>query len=176
MTEELLERIRSLREAGNVKRVHTIPAVGDITYTVASHSWNAISLLYTLHPDPSHDLVKALLWHDCAERWMGDLPSPAKIYNPELKASYEAVEEAVLKATKLSVPIDEEDTNWLKSIDTLEFWLWCEDQQNMGNKNVINAQDQVFAILASEDWIPTPVKQFVYAYHARRGMEIWELP
>ena len=80
--DDIVEQIRSLRESGNVKRVHTIPVVGDVTYTVGSHSWNAVSLLYQLHTGPSHNLVKALLWHDCAERWMGDIPWPAKHYNP----------------------------------------------------------------------------------------------
>lgn len=172
MTERLLEQIRSFREAGNVKRVHTIPRVGDISYTVGAHTFNALTLLYLLHPGPNHQLVRAVLWHDVGERWLGDLPHPAKHYHPALKAPYEEAESAVLERMGVDTDLDDEDKQWLNAIDGLEFWLWCQDQMNMGNKNVVNALSQTEEALLGSENVPDAVKVVLHSYRPKRGEEL----
>ena len=76
IAEQINRRVLAAREGGNVLRCHTVPHHGQ--YSVGKHSYDALSLLLLLHPNPSMNLVKATLWHDCAERFVGDMPAPAK--------------------------------------------------------------------------------------------------
>lgn len=128
-------RLTATREAGTVRRCHVVPHHGQ--YNVAQHSYGAVSLLLLLHPSPSLDLVKAVQWHDVAERWLGDLPAPAKWAHPELRQSYEAAEEKILQALGFSVELTEWDLRWLCAVDTLELWLWCREEEALGNSRVV---------------------------------------
>ncbi len=131
-----VQKVRALRESGAVKRGHTMSFGGD--YTVGKHSYDAVSMLLVLHPAPSLDLIRCLMWHDAAERWLGDLPAPAKWQFPELKAAYEEAENTVLRArygVDMSVLTDD-DRLWLEGIDRLEFIMWCRDQLGQGNETV----------------------------------------
>lgn len=129
-----LTQIRATREAGTVRRCHIVPHHGQ--YNIAQHSYGAVSLLLLLHPDPSLNLIKAVQWHDVGERWLGDMPAPAKFCNPELGAIYEATEEQLLKSLQLLPELTEEETSWLKAVDTLELLLWCREESSLGNKTV----------------------------------------
>lgn len=144
MTEQL-DRIRALREAGNVRRAHTIPYHGE--YTNGKHSYDALSILLVCHPNPSVNLIKAVLWHDTAERWLGDLPHPAKRAFPLLGDAYTAAEESIL--AQMGVPsLTKEESRWLRAVDTIEFWCWCKDQEAIGNQHVLNALRSVSRQLA----------------------------
>lgn len=127
-------RLTATREAGTVRRCHIVPHHGQ--YNIAQHSYGAVSLLLLLHPAPSVDLIKAVQWHDVGERWLGDMPAPAKWENPELGRIYEAAEERVLRALDLLPDLPEPDLQWLKAVDTLELWLWCREEEALGNSRV----------------------------------------
>lgn len=138
------ERVRAMREGGAVERSHTIPHLD--SYTVGLHSYNAVSLLMLLHPNPSRALIEAVLWHDVPERWLGDLPATAKWLNPELKAAYGRAERKVID--RLGIPMDdfmltEDDWWWLNAVDRLEFWLWALDQHMSGNMHTKEAYDNI---------------------------------
>lgn len=127
-------QILAAREGGRVKRGHALPFVG--SYDNAQHTYGALSLLLLLHPNPSLALIRALCWHDVAERWFGDLPATAKEGNPDLREVYEAIESHALGVLGLSQTLLPEEQQWLKSIDTLELLLWCREELAMGNRNV----------------------------------------
>lgn len=128
-------RLKELREAGHVERVHTIPHHG--SYTVGYHSWNVAVLLLGLHPDPSPRLIRSALLHDVAERWTGDLPGDLLWRDEGLREALGAVEERVREKLQVS-PFDlgEGEAWWLASCDVLELWLWCWDQIHLGNLHV----------------------------------------
>jgi len=129
------ELARCLREAGAVERCHTLPHCG--SYTVGQHSFDALSLLLVLHPDPTVDLIKAVLWHDVAERWTGDVPAVAKWDDPELGRLLDQLEARIF--AKLGIPhvvlLSKSDHQWLEAVDKLELWLWAKSQLRMGNEN-----------------------------------------
>lgn len=83
----------SLRASGHVRRWHTIRTITQ--QTVAEHSGQALTLLLQLHPDPSFNLIRALLWHDSAERVVGDVPSPALRADIVYRDAYEHAERVV---------------------------------------------------------------------------------
>ncbi len=133
------QRVLAAREAGQVSRCHVVPHHG--TYNDGIHSYNAASMMLILHPNPSVNLLRAILWHDGGERWVGDMPSPAKWHNEDLGDAYEAAEAKALAAWGLDEgfkDLTEEDVNWIHAVDRLELWVWCFDQEMLGNKHIQN--------------------------------------
>jgi len=128
------ERVLAAREAGNVMRCHVVPHHGE--YTVGKHSYDALSLLLILHPNPSANLMKAVLWHDGGERWVGDMPAPAKWYDDNLGTAYEHAEDRARRLWGLDVKLDKDELEWLRAVDRIELWLWCHDQKNLGNNHI----------------------------------------
>lgn len=159
----------SLREAGNVKRCHTLPIQGE--YTVATHSYHAVNLLLVLHPLPSIELIKAVLWHDVAERWLGDTPAPAKWLDEKLKNIIESHEHEMLCKLGLSTLLSPNDEVWLKNIDGLEFLMFCEDQRAMGNRHTVNALNGITGHLLNTVHIPE-IRSFLARYTWTRGLEL----
>lgn len=173
------ERVLATREAGNVRRCHVVPHHGE--YTVGKHSYDAASLLCVLHPNPSANLIKAVLWHDGAERWLGDMPAPAKWWDVELGRIYEKTEERVLRLWGLSVSLTDEELSWLRAVDRIELLLWCLDQQKLGNhhidtfvvhlnryfdENMDDMPQQCQDFLASFEWQRLPESKEEFKYRA----------
>lgn len=128
----LAVKVKAFREAGEVRRAHCLPHFG--TYDVAQHSYNAASLLLVLNPEASLSLVKAMLWHDSAERWVGDTPSPALASSKALKLAYCELEARILAS--LGVPaISDEELRWMIACDKLECLLWAREQVSIGNQH-----------------------------------------
>lgn len=169
-----VERIKATREAGNVRRFHTIPHVGE--YTVGKHSYDAVSMLLVLHPDPSIDLVKALLWHDGAERWIGDMPRPAPNYNEALFDTYDQAHMAALQTWEMYEGFEnltDEDFRWLNAIDTLESWVWCQEQIAFGNRHCAPAVLYLARSIERElENFPRPCRDFYAHYIWSRLPEI----
>ena len=161
-----VERVLAAREAGNVRRCHTIPHQGE--YTVGKHSFDAVSLLLILHPNPSVSLIKALMWHDCAERWTGDIPSPAKRKDEIFHAALDSMELGVIQEWEFYggfEGLEGDDYVWLRSVDQLEFWLWCHDQEASGNTHVRKARLHVEKIIESRSSeFPKPCLEFYAAF------------
>lgn len=153
------EHIQALREAGAVKRCHTIPIHGH--YDVAQHCWNAVTLLFCLHPDPSPALIKAVLYHDAGERYVGDLPAPAKWFSPDLSLLHGRLEDMILERLGLNIDLLPEDWRWLKSLDLLEFYLFCLDQKAFGNQHILKCLEAVKNWFHEQhERIPVPIQQF----------------
>lgn len=165
-----INKIRSLREAGHVRRCHTLPHHGH--YDVAQHSWQAISLLYHLHPDPSRNLIWALLFHDAAERFFGDQPAQAGWSDAELRKRQKEAEARALEKLGVNFTLTPEETNWLEALDKLELLLWCDDQEALGNRHVKNCAD-LLRKWNREHWgeLPKPVQDFISTFTWERGNE-----
>ena len=168
LSDRLRTRLAATREAGTVRRCHIVPHHGQ--YNIAQHSYGAVSLVLLLHPNPSLELIKAVQWHDVAERWLGDVPAPAKWSNPELGAAYEEAEERVLKRLGLFAQLTKEEVAWLKAVDTLELWLWCREEEALGNAAVTpmrRACEKVTEKRHLEGSLPEPAHAFYVAEKRR---------
>ncbi len=165
-----VERIAATREAGAVKRCHAIPHVGE--YNVATHCYNAVSMLMVLHPNPSVDMIKALLWHDGAERWVGDLPSPAKKWSEALRAGYDEAQLNAIQHWEMYEGFEglcDDDYLWLNAIDALELWVWTHDQIAFGNRHCERTLlYSTEAIKHSLHRFPRPCKDFFESYEWSR--------
>lgn len=164
-----VDRIKATREAGNVRRFHVVPHVGE--YTVGKHSYDAVSMLCVLHPNPSVGLIKALLWHDGAERWVGDMPRPAPDYHEPLRYAYDQAHMAALQTWEMYEfgGLVEEDFRWLNAIDTLEAWVWCQEQVAFGNQHCVEALVGLSrTIERGLSRFPDPCREFYLQYEWSR--------
>lgn len=134
---EIYDRLRAVREGGSVIRGHGIKQ-GVYTYTVGQHSYDVLSIILLLHPNPSAQLIKAALWHDVPERWTGDSPAPIKWRNPILREQLAKEEKVITDHFDLpsehDLPLAEKA--WLKGADMLELKMWCTDQRALGSQEV----------------------------------------
>jgi len=159
-----LVRVAATREGGAVRRCHIVPHHG--LYNVAQHSYGAVSLLLILHPDPPLALIKAVQWHDVAERWLGDMPAPAKMVNAELAAEYELTEARILSRLGLLPNLTAGEKAWLRAVDVLDLWMWSREEERMGNGNVTRMRVACEQILAGLD-LPEEAAAFYAAEKAR---------
>lgn len=105
-------------------------------------------------------VAAAALFHDAPEIITGDMPTPIKYYNPELKNAYKQVE-AVAQNKLLSMlpaqlvpayePLvresDESIRVYVKAADKLAAWLKCQEELKAGNTEFKRAADETMASL-----------------------------
>ena len=105
-------------------------------------------------PDPDKCAVAAL-YHDASEILTGDLPTPIKYYNPDIKTAYKQVERIAGERLLDMLPqqlrqsyaplVLEEDTQTLpivKAADKLSAYIKCIEEQKAGNTEFDSAAQQ----------------------------------
>ena len=107
-------------------------------------------------PDPDRCAVAAL-YHDASEILTGDLPTPIKYYNPDIKEAYKQVERiagnrlldmlpAELRTSYEHLVLeDEEDVlPFIKAADKLSAHIKCLEEQKAGNTEFDTAAKQTW--------------------------------
>ena len=102
-------------------------------------------ILHLPGPDPDKCAVAAL-YHDASEILTGDMPTPIKYYNTEIRTAYKEVERiagqrllAMLPAAlqeayaPLILEEDEKITPIVKAADKLSAYIKCVEEQKAGN-------------------------------------------
>lgn len=163
----IAQKIIAMREGGGVKRHHTYKMVGEDT--VGNHTFNMLNLLLTFQPDASVSLIKAVLWHDIAERFVGDTPSPVKKNFPPIREALRQAEDVVNEKLGIKVELSPQDEKWLHGVDKLEYHLWLHEQPKtptieMKLKNSIDR-------LLSDREIPQEIKDFAASYKPQALVE-----
>ena len=151
------QRILLAIEGGRVKRCHCFPTHSDPT--VGLHVYNAMSMLLILCPDPTINMIKALQFHDNAERFLGDMPSPAKHKDPSLGAHYETVEKEILIEYNMYPVLNERETMWVNAMDLMEFLIFIKHELNLGNKYAQQRFNRICAYIEKTK-MPLPVVEF----------------
>ena len=158
------DKVLAMREAGAVLRAHNVRHHSD--YPVGHHSYDVASIILCLYPGtPRIELIKAALWHDAPERWLGDVPAVVKWHYATLANEYRFAERRVLAQLgeeKLVDVLTNEEIWWLKSADRLELLLWARDQLAMGNKHAQELHDNVVNWLdTNADGLPQEIVTFL---------------
>ncbi len=120
-------------------------------------------ILHLQGPDPDRCAVAAL-YHDASETLTGDMPTPIKYYNPDIKAAYKQVEhiaeqrlltmlppELVSSYEPLICESDREVGNIVKAADKLSAHLKCLEEQKAGNTEFDSAARQTWDSMAEMD-------------------------
>ena len=107
-------------------------------------------------PDPDRCAVAAL-YHDASEILTGDLPTPIKYYNPEIKDAYKQVERiagnrlldmlpAQLRASYEHYVLEDEAEllPFIKAADKLSAHIKCLEEQKAGNTEFDTAAKQTW--------------------------------
>ena len=107
-------------------------------------------------PDPERCAVAAL-YHDASEILTGDLPTPIKYYNPEIKDAYKQVEKIAgnrlldmlppeLRASyeHLVLEDDKDLEPFVKGADKLSAHIKCLEEQKAGNTEFDSAAKQTW--------------------------------
>ena len=110
-------------------------------------------------PDPDRCAVAAL-YHDASEILTGDLPTPIKYYNPQIRAAYKQVERIsgeklldmlppALRACyePLVLESDEALEPIVKAADKLSAYIKCLEEQKAGNTEFDSAARQTMAAM-----------------------------
>ena len=114
-------------------------------------------------PEPDRCAVAAL-YHDASEILTGDLPTPIKYYNPEIKEAYKQVERVAgnrlldmlpsqLRASYEHLVLeDEEDVlPFVKAADKLSAHIKCLEEQKAGNTEFDTAAKQTWEAMKAMD-------------------------
>ena len=106
-------------------------------------------------PDPDRCAVAAI-YHDASEILTGDLPTPIKYYNPEIRNAYKEVEriagnrlldmlppELRPSYEHLVLEDDEAVNPIVKAADKLSAYIKCVEEQKAGNTEFDSAAQQI---------------------------------
>ena len=139
------------------------------TENVEEHSYEVAVLAHALavvgrdvfHKDLDPDKAAvAALFHDAPEIITGDMPTPIKYYNPDIKTAYRQVE-AVAQDKLLSMlppplapayePLvresDPEVRRYVKAADKLSAYIKCVEELKAGNAEFKKAAEQTMAAM-----------------------------
>ncbi|HIT34982.1 MAG TPA: 5'-deoxynucleotidase [Candidatus Faecousia intestinigallinarum] len=123
-------------------------------------------------PDPDRCAVAAL-YHDASEILTGDLPTPIKYYDPDIKAAYKRVEYVAGERLLAMLPPalqrhyaplvleeDEEVRPIVKAADKLSAYIKCIEEQKAGNREFDSAEQQTMTAMRAMalpelDWFLT---------------------
>lgn len=110
-------------------------------------------------PDPDRCAVAAL-YHDASEILTGDLPTPIKYYNPDIKIAYKQVEKIAgnrlldmlpkeLRASYEHLVLEDEEelAPFVKGADKLSAHIKCLEEQKAGNTEFDTAAKQTWDAL-----------------------------
>ena len=110
-------------------------------------------------PDPDRCAVAAL-YHDASEILTGDLPTPIKYHNPDIKDAYKQVERIAGERLLAMLPpeleesyasfvleSDEQVNPIVKAADKLSAYIKCIEEQKAGNTEFDSAAQQTMAAM-----------------------------
>ena len=143
------------------------------TENVEEHSYEVAVLAHALaaigrevfHKDVDPDkAATAALFHDAPEIITGDMPTPIKYYNPDIKTAYKQVETvaqdkllSMLPAELAAVygPLmrgsDGNVRRYVKAADKLSAYIKCVEEEKAGNTEFKMAAGQTLAALKGMD-------------------------
>lgn len=114
-------------------------------------------------PDPDKCALAAL-YHDCSEILTGDMPTPIKYYNLDMKSAYKQVERIAGEHLLSMLPDelrgcyehlvledDPEVTPIVKAADRLSAYIKCVEEQKTGNTEFDSAAEQVMESIRAFD-------------------------
>ena len=100
----------------------------------------------------------AALYHDASEILTGDLPTPIKYYNPEIKNAYKQVEQIACRKLLATLPAElrpafepllteAEYRDIVKAADKLSAYIKCIEERRAGNDEFLSAEKQTRSVL-----------------------------
>ena len=101
---------------------------------------------------PVGEIVTAALYHDAAEVYTGDMPTPVKYFTPEMRGSYRSIEDNAVSVLLSHLPNDlkqdydsllrypEEYESIIKGADKLCAYIKCTEELKCSNNEFAQAK------------------------------------
>ena len=100
-------------------------------------------------------LVMLAMYHDCSEILTGDMPTPVKYFNADLKKAYKAAEKSAAEklinhlpndmqneiGDYISPKCDDEYKPFIKAADRLSAVIKCIEERKTGNREFLAAEE-----------------------------------
>lgn len=146
-----------------------------------AHALGVINNVY-FEGDVNPDRVAVYaMYHDVPEIITGDLPTPVKYFAPEIKESYDVVEEAAIKKLLYSLPeemrevyseilkeneIEKKYRILVKAADKISALIKCVEEKKMGNQDFLQAEKATVEAIKKLDCKEAEyfMKNFLEAY------------
>lgn len=105
------------------------------------------------------DITVAALYHDAAEVYTGDMPTPVKYFTPEMRSNYKAIEDNAVSALLAHLPGEfredyknileypEEYEKIVKAADKLCAYIKCIEEVKCGNTEFKKAKSSTLKSL-----------------------------
>jgi 5'-deoxynucleotidase len=148
----MYHRLRLMRTAARVRRVHTMPTIHP--QTVGEHTFGVMAILYEIcHEGVPPALMVAALQHDAPEAITGDVPSPAKWRHPTLEDALRVAE------AKISIEFDLQphellsavEHRLLKFADLMELAIFAIEEVDTGNSAMATVARNALTAIAKRD-------------------------
>lgn len=170
----MLSRMKYIHRWGlmrNARQENLCEHTLDVTYIA-----HALALLSGVDPAKA---VLCSLYHDCTEIITGDLPTPVKYYDDEIRRSYRRIEDSAGERLLSALPktlakeyrplmldVDPETRRIVKAADKLSALIKCIEEIRMGNHDFENARQAQLDALEKMDLpaIKIFLTQFLPAY------------
>ena len=137
--------------------------------------------------DADHIAVMAV-FHDCTEIITGDMPTPIKYYNDEIRRSYKEIERIAAKELVSLLPEDLQDvyepllnekgnteyeTRLVKAADKIAAYVKCIDEIRLGNDEFVKAKEASEKAIKAMNLPEADIfmKEFAPAY----GLTLYEI-
>jgi 5'-deoxynucleotidase YfbR-like HD superfamily hydrolase len=142
--------MQALRQAGHIKRLHTVQTVG--AHTLQRHVYGAqilaLGLLRACPRANPANVLETLLLHDAPEVYTGDIPAPVKRAHPILQAALDNMERDWYGMNDIVMPaLTELEANIVKSADYLDLGWACIEEARLGNKGMLQVFENVSSYL-----------------------------
>lgn len=128
---------------------------------IIAHALGLIKNKYFEGQVSPEKIALAAIFHDATEVLTGDLPTPVKYFNPEIRKAYQAIEKNAAEQLtkllpedfkadyrKLLFDADDKETKTLvKAADTLAAYIKCQEEEAAGNTEFSRARKTIEAKL-----------------------------
>ncbi len=161
-----LSRMKLIRRWGLMRNL--IPE-NDMEHSMqAAMIAHALAVIGNVRYAKTYDAERVMalaLFHDISEVITGDLPTPIKHNNPQIKAEYHKIERIALQRLKQMLPKDlqkayeplimpdAEAPEWrlVKAADRICGYVKCLEETRAGNNEFLEARDTILATLHASD-------------------------
>ena len=104
----------------------------------------------------ANKIATAAMFHDTTEIITGDMPTPIKYYNPEIRTVYKQIESVAGERLLNMLPsdlqgdfeefynLDEQSEILIKAADKLSALIKCIEELNMGNREFSAARESTY--------------------------------
>ncbi len=156
----MLSRMKNIYRWGLMKNIKR-ESLGEHSLETA-YIAHALALIHNRRFGGNIDanfIATAAMFHDTSEILTGDMPTPVKYYNNDIKSVYKKIEKAADDKLLSLLPedlkpdlcklynLDEKAQKFIKAADKISALIKCTEELNLGNQEFSKAKESTLAAI-----------------------------